>query len=505
MKIKSNLSHLFVIGVFCVITFTSVNTCYSQPGTLDNSFDLDGKVITPIGAADDRITEIAVQADGKILAVGFSDNGTDHDFVLVRYNTDGSLDNTFDLDGKVITDFSGGNDHAASLVIQSDGKILVVGESSYDVALARYNTDGSMDNSFSGDGMLTTDFAASFDAGYCIAVQSDGKILVAGDSNGDFALARYTSTGSLDNSFSSDGMQTTDFGSATDGAAAIAIQPDGKIVLAGYTNGGVYYAFALARYTSTGNLDNTFDTDGMIITAVGTDDDFGWDMKLQADGKIVVVGQSDVFSGSDVAIVRYNTDGTLDNSFDSDGKLMTDFGATDGGISVYIQSDGKILMGGRSDGDFIVGRYNSNGTLDNTFDSDGKVTTSVGPDNDEGISICLQADGKILLGGFSGSGFDNDFALVRYFGDLVGLSDPLAQNSIAVYPNPTSGMLNVTNSVATEALSFRLLNLTGQVLLYNQNMKPNDMVLDISEQPAGIYFLEFYTSSEASRIKIVKR
>src|SRR4051794_14296359 len=194
----------------------------------------------------------------------------------------GDLDVSFSGDGRQTTDF-GGSDAATAVAVQADGKIVVAGSSDGNFALARYGVDGTPDASFSGDGLVTTDLGAA-DDGQGVAIQADGKIVVAGGSGGNFALARYTAAGSLDTSFSGDGLQTTDFGAA-DGATAVAVQPDGRIVAGGSSGGD----FALARYDTAGGLDTSFSGDGKQTTDFGASDSSS-DLAITANGAIVVVG-----------------------------------------------------------------------------------------------------------------------------------------------------------------------------------------------------------------------
>jgi len=211
-------------------------------GDLDTTFDVDGIVTTNFGASVDVVYSMALQSDGKIVAAGISYNGSDYDFAVARYNTDGSLDTSFDTDGKVTTAIGTGDDYANSMALQTDGKIVVAGYivtgGSYDFAVARYNTDGSLDTSFDTDGIVTTAIGASSDVAYSMALQSNGKIVVAGayfnGSDYDFAVVRYNANGSLDTSFSADGIVTTDIGTSSNVARSIAIQSNGKIVVAGY-------------------------------------------------------------------------------------------------------------------------------------------------------------------------------------------------------------------------------------------------------------------------------
>jgi uncharacterized delta-60 repeat protein len=382
----------------------------------------DGKVTTDLQWHDYGYS-IIVQTDGQILVAGYS-YGDHYDFALARYHPDGTLDATFSGNGKINTDF-GSYDYSYGVAIQTDGKILMAGYtwngSNDDFALARYNPDGSLDTTFSGDGKLTTDFGG-YDWGRSLAVQADGKILVVGTAqildawnvgNNDFALARYNPDGSLDTTFSGDGKVTTGFvdgwSDNEDSGRSIAVQADGKILVAGSSDSGSN-DFALVRYNPDGSLDTTFSSDGKLTTDFGNDDS-GYSVVVQADGKILVAGQS----GNNFALARYNPDGTLDTSFDGDGRLTT---ANGSGQSVAVQADGKILVAGSSYNgsniDFALVRYNPNGSLDTTFSGDGKVTTAIGSGDDSGHSITVQADGKILVAGESGNGSNSDFALVRY-------------------------------------------------------------------------------------------
>lgn len=229
--------------------------------SLDNSFDSDGKVTTAIGNADDIGFSVTVQPDEKILVAGVSSNGSDYDIALLRYNTDGSLDNSFDGDGKVTTAIRSGDDVSFSVALQTDGKILVAGRSvedgNADVALVRYNTNGSLDKSFNNDGKVTTAIGSGHDFGYSVAIQTNDKIVVAGTSdngsNFDFAIVTYNTNGSLDSSFGEDGKVVTDFNNANDFASSVILTPEGKIVVTGTTNTS-QSVFAVARYNGDAAL-----------------------------------------------------------------------------------------------------------------------------------------------------------------------------------------------------------------------------------------------------------
>ena len=426
---KNNLN-LKKITLATILTFSLSNLqspAWAADGDLDTSFSSDGKVTTAIGSGTDAAKSVVLQSDGKIVAAGYSHNGSNYDFAVVRYNADGSLDTTFDTDGKVTTAVGSGDDVAWSVVLQSDGKIVVAGYSRIgsndNFAVVRYNTNGSLDTTFDTDGKVTTAIGSGSDAAYSVVLQSDGKIVVAGYSvigiNDDFAVVRYNTDGSLDTTFGTDGKVTTAVGLGDDIANSVVLQSDSKIVVAGYSHNGSNFDFAVVRYNTDGSLDTTFDTDGKVTTAIGSGSDAAYSVVLQSDGKIVVAGYSVIGINDDFAVVRYNTDGSLDTTFGTDGKVTTAVGLGDDiANSVVLQSDSKIVVAGYSHNgsnfDFAVVRYNIDGSLDTTFDTDGKVTTAVGLGDDAPYSVVLQSDGKIVVAGFSYNGSNFDFAVVRY-------------------------------------------------------------------------------------------
>jgi uncharacterized delta-60 repeat protein len=408
---------------------------YNPDGSLDNSFDGDGKVLTDFNNWDYPIS-LAIESAEKIVLAGYSRNMYSglSDFAVVRYNPDGSLDNSFDGDGKVTTDLGSVQDYANSLALQSDGKLVVVGstynqnESANDIAVVRYNPDGSLDNSFDGDGKLITYVVRSRSEFHDLAVQSDGKIIAAGytwnfnTNSSEVTLARYNPDGSFDNSFDEDGKVIIPNFSAFL-SNILEIQLDGKIVVAGHTNNPLNGPdFAVVRYNPDGSLDNSFGGDGLVTTDLGTTDEAS-SLTIQADGKIVLIGYSAHSEGYYIAVVRYNPDGSLDNSFGGDGKVLTSLPTYTEIYSLSIQNDGKILGAGYTSNpsvinsqNFAVVRYNPDGSLDNSFGGDGLVTTDIQGSEDLAFSMIQQSDGKILLAGHSSNpfGLGYDFAVVRY-------------------------------------------------------------------------------------------
>jgi uncharacterized delta-60 repeat protein len=376
---------------------------YRANGSPDPSFSGDGKQTTGFGGPDEG-NAVAIQANGRIVAVG---GAASRGFGLARFTPNGSLDPTFSGDGMQTTD-SGGILRANGVALQADGRIVAVGSARYGFGLARYNPNGSLDPSFSGDGVQTTNFGC---VGGCadangVAIQANGRIVAVGivDSGGGFALARFKPNGSLDTSFSGDGMQTTYSGRV---ANAVAIQADGKIVVVGSSDSA---AFTLARYNANGFLDPSFSGDGVQTTDFGGSGE-ATGVAIQADGKIVTVG----YAGGDFALARYNPNGSLDPSFSSDGMQTTDFGGDDRANGVALQANGRIVAVGDAVGHgFALGRYNPNGSLDPRFSGDGKRTTDFGS-GDGANGVALQANGKIVaVGSGLGTDLSSDFVVARY-------------------------------------------------------------------------------------------
>jgi uncharacterized delta-60 repeat protein len=397
---------------------------------LDPAFGNAGIVTTDFGGFDDLGMDVKLQQDGKILVAGGSFNGIDNDFALTRYNPDGALDLTFGMDGKVTTNFGAGYDFASAVAVQADGRILAAGHayngSDDDFALARYHPDGSPDATFGLNGKVTIAISADDDLGSDVILQPDGKIVISGLSydspaiDTSFVLARLNQDGSLDGAFGSNGIAAINAGCGS-AARALAIQPDGKILVAGDTCTLDARDFAVARFNSDGSPDTTFDGDGFASTSFGNSYDSSSAVALQPDGKIVLAGHSysDTNGEGFFALARYNGDGSLDTTFDEDGKVTTDLGGwRDVGHALALQPDGRILVAGEQwheDGtvDFALARYNNNGSLDTDFGSDGAVITDLSP-GDYATAIALQSDGRVLVAGFSDNGYNFDFALVRY-------------------------------------------------------------------------------------------
>lgn len=404
-----------VFGAFLALIMAFGGVARAEDGALDTTFGGDGRVTTTFmnGA---YANDVAVQADGLIVAAGAA-AGDDFNgvFAVARYSPDGTPDPTFSGDGTVTTAIGAGGDEAKALAIQPDGKIVAVGTNGDRFELARYGTNGDLDDSFGPNGVVTTDPTPGWDIAYGAALQPNGKIVVAGFGTPGgpwrprFLLARYTTAGSLDPAFGDGGVLISRLGTARD----VIVQPDGKIVAAGYDSSGM----ALARYRRDGTLDPTFGGDG----TVGAPRNVGaFALALQPNGKIVAGGAFDFFA---FEVVRFTAGGKLDRTFGHDGTITTDVGGSEQGVAALaIQPNGKIVAVGHSgpheggEDDvwrFVLTRYRSNGVLDPVFGTGGIVRTRF-KDGAAAEGAALQADGRLVAAGGQGEFTNDAFAVARY-------------------------------------------------------------------------------------------
>jgi uncharacterized delta-60 repeat protein len=338
---------------------------YNPDGSLDSSFGSGGKVVTDFFGSADGANAMILQPDGKIIAAGssFRDSTYEWEFSLARYNGDGSLDSSFGVDGRVLFDFADRFSVGRAVALLPDGKIVVAGgvfssssnplERAGDFALVRFKKDGRLDKSFGEEGRVTTDFLGGDDEANAVIVQPDGKIVAIGYANRPgtndrlFAAARYNPDGSMDRSFGSRGKVTNEFPGFGSIASAGLLQPDGKIVLAGYASVPFTIDFGLMRLNPDGSLDSTFGQAGRVSIDFFNGSDNARAVALQRNGKIVVAGVVTNGTNLDFGIARLNRDGSVDARFGDGGKASLDFfHLDDGAEAIAIQDDGKIVVAG---------------------------------------------------------------------------------------------------------------------------------------------------------------
>src|SRR5262245_8240943 len=343
---------------------------YDTAGGLDSSFGGTGIVTTAIRGGDDQAEAVIQQTDGKIVAAGLSWDGiefNDSTVTLVRYLYNGTPDPNFGGGTGKVTTAIGTFDGALALIQQADGKLVVAGYTDNDIVVVRYDTSGMPDTSFNGTGIVTTPVGMGLAEARALVQQaSDGKLVVAGVSNDgtkdQFTLIRYGTDGMLDTAgFGTGGIVTTSVGTGDAAASGLALQADRKLVVAGVSNDGTKEQFTLIRYGTDGMLDTAgFGTGGIVTTSVGTSDAAASGLALQADGKLVAAGQASNGTNTDFALVRYGTSGTPDGTFGSGGIVTTPIGNDDAAAAIVYQPDGFLAVAGfatTTHMDVAVARY----------------------------------------------------------------------------------------------------------------------------------------------------
>lgn len=496
-----------------VFAFSGAYTQAQTPGSIDVSYGKNGKATASNGQEYDVARGMALQKDGKTVLVGY----TLSDFMVARFTVNGLPDSTFGSNGVVVTDVNNNSaEQANAVIVQTDGKILVCGNTlnntKRNFALLRYLSDGTLDNSFSGDGKLITTISIGQDEPFAIALQPDGKILLAGYSEGKFALVRYKENGMPDSSFSNDGIQTTDIDAGSAVASSVHVLKDGKILLAGYIEYNAQADCVLARYKTNGHPDSSFGSNGKVIADLGAIERI-YCAVVQPDDKILVAGTyytSDFMFG----IARFNATGTLDTSFSNDGKMTASFGNSHSSkaLSVALQTDGKILVAGTdnfSGWDIALLRLDSRGMPDLGFGNGGKVLTNFGLINiDEAIGIAVLPNGKIIAGGSS----DGDFICVRYHSGLIsGIKQELNINKAKVYPNPVNENTALTLTLtAASTVSVYITDMQGKRIavpldgLYLSAGSHTEMIMLPADLPAGIYCLRIVSEQQQQMIMLIK-
>lgn len=430
---------------------------YNSNGTLDTSFSSDGGVLLDIGAGtQDFATSVAVQPDGKILVAGYTNLGGTNDFLLLRFNADGTPDTFFGANGRApLANFSG-DDRANAIVLMSDGRILLGGSwdgGSSDFALARYNKDGTFDTTFSGDGRVSHNVGDA-EFAQALAVQSDGKIVAVGYSDdagtNDFAIVRFNDNGSLDSPFGGgDAEVLVDFGD-NDQASSVKILSNGKILVAGTNSVAANPDFAVARLNSDGSQDLTFGNgDGEVDETFGAID-LCRSMVVQPDGRILLAGTSSISGSNDFAVMALKADGALDTGFAGDGTQLTDFSSAsaDVGNAMVLQPDGRITVVGSTGTDFAAARFNVNLRTDVRVGSDNKANSGNNVYNTTGSGQTLNV--SVTKGGgkknsfvlIQNDGHDTETFTVQGSGNTSNFNVRYLKGNINVTPNVVSGSLS---------------------------------------------------------------
>jgi uncharacterized delta-60 repeat protein len=434
-------------------------------GDLDTSFGSGGKLTTPIGTGMNEARSVSLDPQGRIVVAGYALIAASYDFALARYNPNGVLDTSFNGTGEVTTPI-GAADQVNAVAIDSQGRIVAAGVSNNgsndDFAVTRYTPNGAPDTNFNTSGKVTTPIGSGADAANAVAIDSQDRVVAAGSSfngaNDDFAVARYNENGTPDSSFNGTGNVTTPIGSSADRGAAVAIDSQGRIVVAGSSNNGANNDFALVRYNAGGTLDTSFGGTGKVTTPIGSAADAANAVAIDSQGRIVVAGLSVIAGNAQFAVARYNADGTLDTSFGSGGTVTTAIGTSAFASSVVIDQQGRIVAAGGgltgSKQNFAIARYTTSGTLDPSLGVTGHVTTPFGSGADFAKGLAIDSQGRLVAVGSTFNGADFDFALARYIGDQTPPNVTIASGPAeSAYTNDSTPTFTFT-STSPDAAAF---------------------------------------------------
>ncbi len=482
-----------------VVLFTFSQVVYTQYCEIDSTFDYDGWKITSVTPSEDYIEGLIPLSDGKLIAVGPVGSLLHFDIGMVKYNEDGSLDETFGTDG-IFLDAP----ETASLVtydarIQDDTHFIVGGswyeDGNKDIFISKFDFFGIRDVSFGIDGYVHLDLGDTDEKISSLAMQDDGKIYAAGrtftGANSDWFVARFNINGTLDTIFGNNGIQLIDITETGYNLEKILVQADGKIVCCGNTPNMVTgMNIVCARLTNSGILDTTFNHSGIFEYDLDSTYDLALSMAIQNDGKLIIAGISESYG----LLLRMLAGGVIDSSFGNNGAFLLPNASF---ASILLDEFDQIIAIGNShedaaDVDFCIYRIKPNGTLDSTFGNFGRIASDLGQTVEVFVCAAWLYDGKIVSGGYS-RGINSNFAVGRYiYGEKVTVPiDYTITKQLHIYPNPTNGSIKIQGELRS-GCTVNIINLAGKIITTISNAvdAPEiDYTFDKSI-PNGIYFVE---------------
>jgi len=487
---------------------------FSQSGTLDTSFGDSGTMITSFGQLNAESNSICIQSDGKILLSGISEIDSNEDIIVVRYMSNGQLDEEFGIDGKFCLNISNFSDRCYGMALDDDDNIFLTGFTYNDNfeskgIVVKLNINGIIDSTFANNGIWISDIPDSREDFREILLQNDGKILIAGTidfigQSTSSAIIRLNSDGSLDSNFGQDGIASVEVPISYNPRFA-KLNSNMEIVAGGFSLESTA-SLVMVKFDQQGDISTSFGNNGIVIENSAFDE-FSRDIAIQADNKIVVATGITNNSGRDFGLTRYNNNGLIDNEFGINGRVSTDFLQTSNTAhSVLIQSDGKIILTGflgiTPNHNYAIARYDSFGTLDNSFGEEGKVITNFEFD-DLAFTSELQSDGKLLCAGHSKVTGISQLSIARYLNQIeTNTTNPLLSfTEIRVFPNPSTGNTSLVMELESNIkASISLIDLNGhlieQVASFLELTKgKNVFKLDAMERlKNGLYLIKIATN-----------
>jgi uncharacterized delta-60 repeat protein len=415
-----------IAGVCVLALLVCAAAALAAPGSLDKSFGDNGRAFAPFAEGDASANAVALDRKGRIVTAGqIYVAGGEENFAVARFKPGGVLDDSFSGDGEKMLDFGVGDDEAHGVAVDRKGRILVAGGADPgtgpDFGIARFKPNGALDPDFGEGGVALVPIRAGADNANAMMLDSKGRILVAGDSQGatqfDFALARLKPNGKPDTSFGGDGKVTTPMGGDSF-VNSVATDKDGRIVALGAAFNASGEDFALARYKPNGKLDHSFSDDGRVKTKILAANDTGRSVAIDGRGRIVAAGDAENGSDPDFAVARYKPNGKLDHSFGGDGKVTTKLVTTDIAFGAAVDSANRIVAAGLTGSateEFGLVRYRPDGKLDPKFAHNGRAEIGFGDAGAAG-SVAIDRKDRIVAAGGGVIGSEEGIALIRLQG-----------------------------------------------------------------------------------------
>ncbi|MBL0053512.1 MAG: T9SS type A sorting domain-containing protein [Bacteroidetes bacterium] len=497
--------------------FMNVN---AQPGTLDPSFGSAGTAVFAPGTQHDVATDIVALPDTTTIICASTKLNNITQGILMHILSDGTMDSTFGVNGLAILNI-GKETYPYELALQPDGKLVVVGTtyvtvSDGDVFIARFNSNGTLDTSFNSTGINIPGYSTSEEAFECLTIQPDGKIVCAGSTQAvpfsGCLFARFNTNGKIDNTFGTNGFTMVNGSTQDERIYSIGLLSSGNIIGGGYGYVSANFSIKsiLVKLNNNGQPVSNFGTNGYLLTPFFSGENYCYGITVHNDS----IFSTGYHTPNNSLILGYcakfDSSGIPDQNFGSNG--LTSFGSAvfNFGYNVLVQPDNKILVCGGSgvgfgDRDFILARFLQNGSPDAAFGTNGVTLTSFGGMWDEANAMCLQTDGKIVLAGFAPLG-TNDIAMARYLNDItssVGIPVLASQNSISVYPNPTHDFISINTTMSNQQHTIIITDNIGRVVSHF-NVMMSDKI-SVQHLAPGFYNLSIIADGNIVKVPFVKQ
>lgn len=514
--------------ILTAIIVASYGTVSAQTfGNLDPTFNTTGIAQNDVGPLE-LYQDVKIQLDGKVIAVGTTyDPNYVASIIVGRLLPDGTYDSSFGTNG-VFTYHLNYETGAYDSYLDKDGKLIVAGYTTDNggggmaMLLLRLNTDGTLDTSFGVNGVTYYDIGPREDIAYGIAIQNDDKILICGSSvdtttvNYDFipVVLRFSPDGAIDTTFGDNGIAKIPVLYNDNEFTTLCIQPNGKIIAAGHiANDLLWFSALIARFNTDGSLDTTYGNNGIVNKNVNNVDDEFFDIQLTTNNQVLLTGftttQGDFVYHT--LVMKYDSTGSPFNGFGSGGQVVLGTEGMNVGDALAVQPDGKILIAGGSGQappdnlNWGLWRLNADGSTDNTFGENGRITTDFYNGVDEALGIALQTDNKIVVAGKSRNDANFNLTVVRYDPSLVyttGIDNTKANAALTVFPNPANNTLFICG--LTKKANVFIYDLVGQLVASSLLTSENGSI-DVSALQSGIYVIRIADGTSQKTIKFIKK